>query len=181
MRRIAAVLATAALLCSALLINTSAAQATTTQPTSTQVAPHLVASHRATEPAAGASPAATFGFDVWYGTSNYQSSCPGGYVCIWTGTGFTGYGYFFWGPYGSCQGWRFEGTVLQDNTYSIWNRKAGGISIWNRHADGSYNYDKYGWLPSNYSWGTTPFSYIMDGWAYDPNNTCGNPPNFFVV
>jgi hypothetical protein len=156
-RRTAAVLGLVAALCAALLLSTSAAQATA------QETHHLVASGS--------------GWQVWHGTDSYSFACPVDDVCLWTGTNYTGYAVFFTGVYQECRGWRFEGSVFQDHTYSIWNRMINPISIWNRHSDGSYNYDKYGQLPWNYLWGSTPFSYIMDGWAYDPYNRCTNPPN----
>ncbi|WP_460530972.1 peptidase inhibitor family I36 protein [Flindersiella endophytica] len=100
----------------------------------------------------------------WEGCEDYQ-------VCIWSQDHYTGPGYFFGGDYAPCEGWRFEGKVLQDHTWSIWSRASGPISIWDRYADGTYRYNKYGWLPREYSH-ETKFSYIMDAWVYDPNNNC---------
>jgi hypothetical protein len=99
------------------------------------------------------------------------ADCQNYHVCLWTGTGYTGWWVAFGGNYAVCEGWRFEGTVWQDNVGSIWNRASGPISVWNRYADGSYNYSKLGWLPSNYSYSNV-FSRVMDAWVYDPNNNC---------
>jgi hypothetical protein len=104
--------------------------------------------------------------------SAQKGDCQDFEICIWTGANFTGDGVFFGGNYAPCQGWRFEGTRWQDNTWSIWNQASGPISIWNRYADGTYRYTKYGLLPRGYQHSTTKFSYIMDAWVYDPNNNC---------
>jgi hypothetical protein len=163
----------AVLLCSALLANAPAANAN-----ANQSAPRLVYSYRVAGPTSAASPAAAPGYDIWYGASPYPTLCADHEICIWNQTGYTGYAIFFYGNYAACQGWRFEGSVWQDTTYSITNNASGPISIWDRYHDGSYNYNKYAWLGRGYTWGSTPFSYIMDGWAYDPGNTCPNPPSF---
>ncbi|MER7418818.1 peptidase inhibitor family I36 protein [Micromonospora peucetia] len=102
----------------------------------------------------------------------YQSDCLSGEMCIWTGDYYSGWGLFMGGNYASCQGWRFEGTVFQDHTWSIWNRVPGGTSsIWNRYADGSYRYTKYARLATGYKHDTR-FSLIMDAWAFEPANNC---------
>jgi len=119
-------------------------------------------------------------YNVWFTTGN-KDFCLNFQVCVWDGTGYTKDAIFYRGNYGRCEGWRFENTWWQDHTYSIWNRASGPISIWNRHADGSFHYDKYGWLASDYSWGTTPFSYIMDAWVYDPFNDCRDGELFLHV
>ncbi|GIJ46238.1 hypothetical protein Val02_31240 [Virgisporangium aliadipatigenens] len=102
----------------------------------------------------------------------YESDCFAREMCIWTGDYYSGYGVFMGGDYAWCQGWRFENTVFQDHTWSIWNRVTGGpSSIWNRFSDGSYRYTKYGLLQSGYKHATR-FSLIMDAWAFDPANNC---------
>jgi hypothetical protein len=154
-RRTAAVLALAAALCAALLVGSPAARATTAD------APHLITTIN--------------GAQIWHSTEYYAHKCPNDRICIWTGTNFTGYGIFYPRADILCHGWRFEGSVWQDHTYSIWNRTTSAITIWDRAHDGSYNYTKYAYLNNNYIWGNTPFSYIMDGWVYDLNNTCTRP------
>ncbi|MEV6488643.1 peptidase inhibitor family I36 protein [Actinoplanes sp. NPDC051633] len=154
-RRTAAVLALAVALCAAFLAGSPAAQAATAD------APHLITTIN--------------GAQIWHSTEHYSYKCPVDRICIWTGTDFTGYGIFYPDAAVQCHGWRFEGSVWQDHTYSIWNRTTGHITIWDRAHDGSYRYSKYGYLHNNYIWGSTPFSYIMDGWVDDLNNTCTTP------
>lgn len=102
----------------------------------------------------------------------YESDCYAREMCIWSGDYYSGYGVFMGGDYAWCQGWRFESTVFQDHTWSIWNRVVGGpVSIWNRFSDGSYRYSKYALLQSGYKHATR-FSLIMDAWAFDPANNC---------
>jgi hypothetical protein len=151
--RTAAALAVA--LCAAFLVGSPAAQATAAD------APHLITTIN--------------GAQIWHSTEYYAHKCPSDRICIWTGTDFTGYGIFYPRADIRCHGWRFEGSVWQDHTYSIINRTTGHITIWDRAHDGSYNYTKYGYLPNSYIWGSPPFSYIMDGWVYDQANTCTRP------
>jgi hypothetical protein len=92
-------------------------------------------------------------------------------VCIWSQDGYTGVGYFFGGNYAPCEGFRFQGTAIQNHTWSIWTRASGPISIWDQYADGTNRYNKYGLLYPNTS-DPNKFSYIMDAWVYDPNNNC---------
>ncbi|GAB3412800.1 peptidase inhibitor family I36 protein [Flindersiella endophytica] len=106
-----------------------------------------------------------------YVTDKNWEYCEDYQVCIWREDGYKGPGYFFGGDYAPCEGWRFEGTAIQDHTWSIWSRSSGPISIWDRYADGTYRYNKYGWLPREYSH-EKKFSYIMDAWVYDPGNNC---------
>jgi hypothetical protein len=99
------------------------------------------------------------------------SDCRAYEICIWSGDNFTGAGIFYSGNYDPCEGWRLEGTVWQDHTWSIWNRASGPITVWNRYSDGSYRYHKIAYLPSGYRHGAR-FSNIMDAWVYDPGNNC---------
>lgn len=109
---------------------------------------------------------------VVFVTHGFEYDCYEREMCIWTGDHYTGSAIFMGGDYAWCQGWRFENTVFQDHTWSIWNRVTGGpSSIWNRFADGSYRYSKYGLLASGYKH-DTQFSHIMDAWAFDPANSC---------
>ncbi|MGH3681009.1 MAG: peptidase inhibitor family I36 protein [Natronosporangium sp.] len=128
-----------------------------TAPTRSPTAsPYVVVGHSASGGASPADDAACLAFEV----------------CLWTGLNFTGNFVGFGGNYAPCQGWRFEGTVFQDDVASIWNRASGPISIWNRFSDGSFNYHKFGWLRSGYRHGVTQFSFIMDAWVFDPGNNC---------
>ncbi|WP_328853207.1 hypothetical protein OG994_11755 [Micromonospora globbae] len=126
---------------------------------------------REVTPTAGVAPAAgeTYAY-VFY--PSYESDCWYGEMCIWTGDYYSGWGLIMGGSYASCQGWRFENTVFQDHTWSIWNRVPGGTSsIWDRYADGSYRYTKYARLATGYKHDTR-FSLIMDAWTFDPANNC---------
>jgi hypothetical protein len=125
----------------------------------------------AASPTSAVGPAETPWYIVWHGSSSHPTACLSEQVCLWNDDDYKGDGIFFAGDYKPCEGWRFEGTVWQDRTWSIRNLASGPISIWNRHSDGSYNYDKYGWLASGYSW-PTQFSHIMNAWVYDPGNNC---------
>jgi hypothetical protein len=111
-RRTAALLALTAALCAAFLVGSPAAEATTA------AAPRLITTIN--------------GAQIWHSTENYSYKCPVDRICIWTGTGFTGYGIFYPRADIGCHGWRFEGSVWQDHTYSIWNRTTGAITIWDR-------------------------------------------------
>lgn len=104
-----------------------------------------------------------------------KSDCPLGYMCLWTGDHFTGTGLFMLGAgLARCEGYRFEGTIWQDNVRSIWNRLQGGpSSVWNRRADGSYHYAKIASIGTGYSHGTA-YSRSMDAFVWDPANTCRN-------
>ena len=99
------------------------------------------------------------------------SDCTDYHVCFWTGDYYTGTFVAFGGNYAPCEGWRFEGTSLQDHTYSFWNRASGRVSVWDRYADGSYRYTKLGSFPRNFA-DNYRFSYRTDAWVYDPNDNC---------
>ncbi|WP_158895026.1 peptidase inhibitor family I36 protein [Amycolatopsis anabasis] len=102
-----------------------------------------------------------------------MGSCVEFRVCFWTGDNYSGYLYRFGGDYAPCEGWRFEGTRLQDHTYSFWNRASGRVSVWDRYADGSYRYHKLGSFPRGFQDGYR-FSYRTDAWVYDPNDNCAS-------
>ncbi|WP_410671433.1 peptidase inhibitor family I36 protein [Amycolatopsis sp. cmx-4-68] len=92
-------------------------------------------------------------------------------ICFWTGDYYSGTFVAFSGNYAPCEGWRFEGTILQDHTYSFWNRASGPVSVWDRYADGSYNYTKLGRFARGFA-DDYRFSYRTDAWVYDPDGTC---------
>ncbi|MCW6005756.1 peptidase inhibitor family I36 protein [Micromonospora sp. CPCC 205371] len=101
-----------------------------------------------------------------------KSRCEPRDMCVWTGDHFTGAGARMGGDYAWCEGWRWENTVFQDHTWSIWNRVTGGpSSIWDRFHDGTYRYTKYGLLQPGYEHDTR-FSLIQDAWVFDPANNC---------
>lgn len=104
-----------------------------------------------------------------------MNDCPLGYLCVWSGDHYTGYLLAMRGEgLARCEGYRFEGTIWQDNVRSIWNRAQGGpSSIWNRRSDGSYHYAKFASLGTGYRHDTA-FSQIMDAWVWDPANNCQN-------
>jgi Peptidase inhibitor family I36 len=92
-------------------------------------------------------------------------------VCFWTGDYYSGTFVAFSGNYAPCEGWRFEGTSLQDHTYSFRNRASGPVSVWDRFADGTYRYNKLGRFGRDFA-DDYRFSYRTDAWVYDPNGTC---------
>ncbi|WP_433272516.1 peptidase inhibitor family I36 protein [Actinosynnema sp. CS-041913] len=102
-----------------------------------------------------------------------EEDCRDYHVCFWREDGFSGLFYGFTGNYAPCEGWRFEGTPMQDHTYSFWNRASGQVSVWNRYADGTYRYHKLGTFARGFKDGHR-FSYRTDAWVYDPNNDCAS-------
>jgi hypothetical protein len=182
-RRLTAVLGLAAVtLGAALVTDVSAANASGNQPTRTvhdrsiqghtlqaEIYDVATGTHRGVPTSTVGPTVAPYYREILNGGSD---ECQLHEICLWNYTYFGGWGIFFYGDYAPCQGWRFEDTRFANRTYSVWNRASGPISIWDRYADGSYRYNKFGLLPSNYVHSTTPFSYIMDAWVYDPGNNC---------
>jgi hypothetical protein len=115
-------------------------------------------------------------------TNAAKIDCPLGYMCLWTGNYFSGTGLFMLGAgLARCEGYRFEGTIWQDNVGSIWNRLQGGpSSVWNRRADGSYHYAKIASIGTGYNHDTA-YSRSMDAFVWDPANTCRNLTLHHVV
>jgi len=169
-RRLAAVVGFVVTLGAALVAAIPAANAALDQPARTALDSTVPVSANGTGVASASTiaPASQMERRLWSAT---LSDCRAFEICIWSGDNFTGAGIFFSGNYDPCEGWRLEGTVWQDHTWSIWNRASGPITIWDRYPDGSYSYNKYALLPSGYRHGVR-FSYIMDAWVYDPGNNC---------
>ncbi|MEV6298933.1 peptidase inhibitor family I36 protein [Actinoplanes sp. NPDC051861] len=111
-----------------------------------------------------------------------MNDCTLGYLCVWSGDHYSSRLLAMRGEgLARCEGYRFEGTIWQDNVRSIWNRAQGGpSSIWNRRADGSFHYAKYASLGTGYRHDTA-FSQIMDAWVWDPAGTCQNLRLWHVI
>lgn len=170
--RLAAVLGATAALGATLMVGGSTAQASVNEPARVEKIFLIQPDGSAVEAAPG--------FDTRAAVLPYArviypavlSDCNAREMCIWRNDHYTGWGVFMGGDYAWCQGWRFEGTLFQDHTWSIWNSVTGGpSSIWNRYSDGTYRYHKYGLLQPGYRH-DTQFSHIMDAWAFDPANNC---------
>jgi hypothetical protein len=151
--RRAAIVALTVALTAALLVDAPAAGADPGRPAATTTAP-----------------AASLGYFYQYKNATF-ANCLEYTICLYSEDSFLGTGFFFGGNYAPCEGWRFEGTKLSNHVWSIWNRASGPISVWSRYDDGTYRYVKLGLLPSGYS-DASKFSYVMDAWVYDPNNSC---------
>ncbi|MFD0692270.1 peptidase inhibitor family I36 protein [Actinomadura fibrosa] len=66
--------------------------------------------------------------------------CQAGYSCYYTGLNGTGYR---WRAPG-CGWWYLDGTLLQNNLYSIDNRGSGRVDVYNRI--GANSYELKGWV-----------------------------------
>lgn len=110
-------------------------------------------------------------FQKWL-DSQGASDCFEFQVCMWTRNSFGGNLYKFFGDYRPCEGWRFEGTELQDQVWSFWNNSSGPVSVWDRFRDGSFNYQKLAPAFPADAWDNHVFSDAIDAWVYDPRNDC---------